>query len=71
MSASNDARILSKPFFDQGEESVFVVSCCNKVYVAVEPADLCTTCKNKPESYKATNADEAASIVERLEGKDG
>jgi hypothetical protein len=67
MSLATDAKILSKPFFDQGAESVFMAQCCEKVYVGVEPADLCATCKTKPESYKAASAEEAESVVRNLE----
>lgn len=44
--------VLLPAYESQGVTSVFVVACCNRVYVGKERATKCRTCANTPVNHE-------------------
>jgi hypothetical protein len=59
-------QLTAKPFFDQGAEKVFIVKCCGRVYVGLEPASKCRTCSKIPKNHEAKNLEELAQVAKEL-----
>ncbi len=47
----NAVRPLLSVFKSQGLDLVYVVSCCERVYVGATAATTCRTCKKAPKNY--------------------
>lgn len=48
---ANTVRPLLPVFKQQGLDTVYVVSCCGRVYVGASAATTCRTCKKTPANY--------------------
>jgi hypothetical protein len=47
----NTVRPLLAVFRSQGQDTVYVASCCGRVYVGATAATTCRTCKQSPKNY--------------------
>jgi len=55
-------RVMSAPFFANGETSAFVVLCCDRVFVGSAPAALCGHCKGTPQNVEVTSPEQASQL---------
>lgn len=57
MDISEAVRRLAKPFFDAGEDKVYVARCCGRIFVGKIPAGKCQACGSTPQNDVLMKAD--------------
>ena len=57
------AKEIFRTFQQQGQESVYAVHCCGRLYLGVAPATRCRTCELTPQNVKIGSEAEIDQMV--------
>jgi len=54
---------LTRPYFEQGAEEVFVSKCCGRVFVGTGKPQKCRSCTRKPPAFVAFSSQKEVSAA--------